>query len=196
MNISLKNKWVVATAVLLILVVVFAVIKLNTNSKNTTAPSITAKNSLTPVPFTSTPSPTQTPKSTIYTQTQTTKNTPSTTGATSGKITCNYTIPAAPSRPGTAVIDVSWNNLVQGSTSTKVAVCLFVSGTNQVMFLDTKASGSTTIKAPWIAMNADYTFTLYDDHGGDLPECSGVVLSSCRLDSNTSSGPKPSPTIH
>ena len=41
------------------------------------------------------------------------------------------------------------------------------------------------------------TFTLYDDHGGDLPDCGGVVLSSCNVSQNfATAGPSPVGNFH
>ena len=111
-----------------------------------------------------------------------------TNGTTRGQIVCDYVSPAAPGTFGTANIESNWNNLVYGKNGKAEAeVC--VNGSK--MSINNSANGSMTNPAPWISLDAGYTFTLYDEHGGDLPDCSGVELSVCSI--NQVSPPTPNP---
>jgi len=147
------------------------------------------------------PTPSETPPSTTSaTVNVTTKSTsaPAPGGPTRGQVTCDYQIPATPNQFGTASIESNWNNLVPGKNgTTKLALCVSVNGNNSLMSIDTRANGTLTTSAPWISLNTDYAFNLYDDYGGDSSECGGTILSSCHVSQNFATvGPSSAPGRH
>lgn len=106
-------------------------------------------------------------------------------GTTRGQITCNYEVPATPNQYGSADIKSEWDNLSTGkNSSARVSVCVYVNGTSRLVSTDKSANGSRVDTASWISLNSDYIFILYDQHGGDLTDCNGTVLSSCELNTN------------
>jgi len=121
----------------------------------------------------------------------------SVSGGPRGQIVCNYQIPPDATNYGSADIESNWNNLIPGSKgTTKAAICVSVNGSSSLMSLDTTANGSRSTEINWIILNASYTFTLYDDHGGDLPDCGGAVLSSCGIKTIVSSPAKNIPNLN
>lgn len=177
--------------VVLVLAVVVVIYGINKNSSKSaekqpskTQPSVTQP----PYSPNLTPKETSTPTaSTVPEEIKPTGNaTSSVPGGTRGQITCNYQIPAAPNQYGSASIESNWNNLVLGkNASAKLAICVSVNGTSSLISVDSHTNGSRVDSAPWISLSTDYVFTLYDDHGGDLPDCGGIVLSSCDLNTNS-----------
>ena len=130
-------------------------------------------------PCTATPTATLTP---VFQNSTQVTPTPAVSGGPSGYISCTNEIPPDPSNNGTAIITSNWNNLVLGVNGTaKAAVCVSVGGKSSLVSIDNSANGTRTTNVNWIILNATYTFTLYDDHGGDLPDCGGAVLSSCLI---------------
>jgi hypothetical protein len=107
-------------------------------------------------------------------------------GITRGLITCDYQVPATPNEQGIAQINADWNYLVTGKNGKATAsVCVSVNGeTPSLMSIAYGTDNKTSVSAPWISLNADYNFLLYDRHGNDLPECGGIILSSCRINTN------------
>jgi hypothetical protein len=112
---------------------------------------------------------------------------PAAGGITRGRITCSYLIPATPDSQGTARLDADWNNLASGTNGkTRAAVCVSVNGAQSgLMSVMSDANGSTSVSVPWISLTADYSFQLFDQHGGDLPDCTGVILSACRINTKS-----------
>lgn len=107
---------------------------------------------------------------------------PHTSGFERGQIICAYQFPPTPGNFGDAKIEANWNNLVAGKNSTyKLDICLSINGNNSLVSTALDQNGSTVADTPWISMNTDYTFNLYDDHGGDIGTCGGIILSSCRI---------------
>ena len=134
----------------------------------------------------------------ISTPTPTPSNTPSTNatvipnGPPQGQIVCNYQIPVGPTTYGTADIKATWNNLATGKNgSTQTEVCIIVNGTPALMSLDNSANGSRDTSVSWLAPNGNYTFNLYDNHGGDFTKCAGPLLSSCQITTMLPSTPTP-----
>jgi hypothetical protein len=109
-----------------------------------------------------------------------------TSGLTRGQLTCNYQVPADPNHQGIAKLNANWNNLQIGTNGqATAAVCVSVNGNiPSLMSLINGANGSTTVSAPWISLTANYNFLLYDQHGTDFPNCAGIQLSSCRINTN------------
>ncbi len=105
-------------------------------------------------------------------------------GAATGKIKCDYQVPAIPNSQGTAEITAGWGNLA----SDEAAICLSVNGQTATLVTSKPiASGSMTVNAPWISLNANYNFLLED-----TTLCNGTVLASCRINTNLGiSGPIP-----
>jgi hypothetical protein len=102
-----------------------------------------------------------------------------TSGPTRGQIICNYQIPATPTDQGVAQIDANWNN------ATSIAVCLSVNGnTPKLMSQNPDHTGQISLPAPWISLTANYNFILYDQQGNNHYTCAGVILSSCRINTN------------
>jgi hypothetical protein len=109
-------------------------------------------------------------------------------------ISCNYTVPATPDSYGTAQVSSTWSGLVPGTGGKeKVEVCVTATGLGpRVMSSDTRPAGSKTDSAPWISLGTSYTFTLYDEFGGDAADCNGKILASCQLILPAQPTPKPS----
>jgi hypothetical protein len=143
-------------------------------TKSIASPKITSALTLTP---TFTPTPTPSSKQLINATTVT----PS--GPPQGQIVCNYQIPVGPNTYGTADVKATWNNLIAGKNgSVQAAVCVAPSSQGStVMTLSNSLNGSWENSVPWLAPNVNYTFTLYDEHGTDLANCAGAVLSSCQI---------------
>jgi hypothetical protein len=141
---------------------------------NSASPKVTP--GLTPAP-TSTPTPTPSVKQLINTSTAVPAGPPQ------GQIICNYQIPVGPNTYGTADIKANWNNLIVGKNgSVQATVCVAASTqASTLMTLSDSMNSSWENSVPWLAPNVNYTFTLYDDHGGDLANCAGAVLSSCQV---------------
>jgi hypothetical protein len=132
---------------------------------------------------TETPSPTSIPTPTASTKQIINTVTTVPAGPPNGQIVCNYQIPVGPNTYGTADIKANWSNLLTGKNgSVQAAVCVTPSTqTATVMTLSASSNGSWENNISWIAPNVNYTFTLYDQHGGDLPNCAGAALSSCEI---------------
>jgi hypothetical protein len=101
---------------------------------------------------------------------------------TRGQIVCNYQYPPTPGNFGDAKINANWNNLVPGKNgSVKLDICLSVNGNNSLLSTNLNQNGEMVVDAPWIALNTNYIFNLYDDHGGDIGTCGGTILSTCHI---------------
>jgi hypothetical protein len=108
---------------------------------------------------------------------------PSVSGGPRGQVICDYKIPPDPNNYGLVALESNWNNLILGKNgSAKIDLCASSGPGSSLMSIDTRQNGSRTDNASWIILNGYYTFTLYDEHGGDLPDCAGAVLSSCVID--------------
>lgn len=154
---------------------------------NKSQPNQTENIQPTPTEFVTNPeitpelTPTSTPTPSSKQATKTTTTVPN--GPPQGQIVGNYQVPVGPTTYGTADISATWNNLTIGKNgSAQAAVCVAVNGqTPTLMSLDNSTNGSRENSAPWLAPNGNYTFILYDDHGGDSTNCAGTVLSSCQI---------------
>lgn len=180
----LNKKGLFAVIIVLALAAFVVIQTINRNSSKSTGnqPQVTQS------PSTPSPTPVASSSSTVSSVPEnkpTSVSTSSIPGGTRAQITCNYQIPAAPNQYGTASIESNWNNLVLGkNTSAKLSVCVSANGTSSRIAFDTRVNGSRIDSVPWISLNTDYIFTLYDNHGGDLSDCEGAVLSSCEINTN------------
>jgi len=185
----LKNKYIW----ILVAIVFVAILFYLTKSKSKSKPSIQPSNSqvgqaILPV---STPEEVITPETSPSPVSRMVNIPPSNNNVSyniigeRGQITCVYQYPPTPGNFGDAKIEANWNNLIFGKNgTTKLDVCLSVNGNNSLLSTNLNQNGSVTVDAPWISMNLDYTFNLYDDHGGDIGTCGGVILSSCQINTN------------
>jgi hypothetical protein len=181
-----KGYFLIAAGVLIIILVILFLHK-SVKEQPLILPPPTTMPSNTPTPL-QFPTPPSTPKTTKSLN----PNTTSVPGGTRGQITCDYKIPAGPNEFGTADIESNWNNLTLGKNgSAKLDVCVSVNGSSSLMASDNHVNGSRVDSAPWISLSTEYVFTLYDDHGGDLPDCGGTVLDSCNLTSSSINTPAP-----
>ncbi|MGA2910267.1 MAG: hypothetical protein ABSE04_00495 [Candidatus Microgenomates bacterium] len=172
------QKRYIAVVIVIIIFVLVIILSRRKNQVSIPQPTIMPTPTLEVTPI---PTPSVLPK-VIKPVGSTTSSVP---GGTRGQITCDYQMPPAPGQFGSANIESNWNNIVVGKNgSSNVEICVFVKGTNSLMSEDGRNNGSKVDNAPWISLNSDYTFTLYDEHGGDLPDCGGVFLSSCRISTN------------
>lgn len=134
-----------------------------------------------------------TPEATLTVTTEPTKiqetktDTNSQTVSEIPKITCNFQEPPAPNQYGKGTITFSWNNLLPGKNKlVKVDVCVSANGNSPwVMFSSNQGHGSNEVTVSWLSSDVLYIFTLYDEHGGDLPDCGGVYLASCQIKTPT-----------
>jgi len=165
--------------------------KKHSSSENNTVPKIISKALPTPQP-TIEATPTAITSSGAKKTTQNTTTTA--TSPTSGTISCDYEIPATPNNFGTVQVTSNWNSLVAGKNGYKVDLCVSSDGgaTQKLMASKTKVSGSSTDEANFISLSSNYIFTIYDEHGGDMPECGGTYLTSCQI--HTWQLPTPKPT--
>jgi hypothetical protein len=167
-----RFNWVIIAVLILISGVIYATRNNLQKPAVPVVPSATPTATLLPI---DTETPTQVP---ILSQTPV-----ATTGPVRGQISCNYQIPATPDSYGTAGLSSNWNNLTWGRNGLRQAeVCVSVNGGKQtLMSIIHEANGSRTDTAPWIALNSAYTFSLFDTQGGNFPDCSGILLSSCQI---------------
>jgi len=177
-----KYIWIFVALVLIIVITVI----FGANKKNSQQPGASQFSNVQTQVSQPSPTPSSTPASTPEAFTAPAANTPSPVpGGTRGQIICNYQVPATPNEFGSASFESNWNNLLPGKNGTaKLAVCVSVNGSASLMSINAQANGSLINSAPWISRNSDYIFSLYDDHGGDLSDCSGAVLSSCEINTN------------
>jgi hypothetical protein len=181
-----KYIWVFVILTIVVAAIILFKLDKRNNSQFPTQSSNSPTQTSVPVE-TSTPLPTATPTKVI-------NNTPVAGGITRGEITCEYLYPPIPNNFGSANIVTNWNNLVLGKNGTaKLAVCVSVNESSNPMSVNTQMNGSMSVSAPWISLDTDYVFTLYDDHGGDLPDCGGIVLASCHIKTNVTN-PSPGAT--
>jgi cytoskeletal protein RodZ len=114
---------------------------------------------------------------------------PAVSGETRGQIICDYQTPPDPTHYGTANIESNWNN-------TAVDVCVSSNGGVETLIAsDSKTNGSRTDRANWIGLNADYTFTLFNERPGNSV-CGGGVLSTCRIHTPEYTNSSPQPNTH
>jgi len=188
-----KRLWFIVIIALIAVIVTFIVVRKKPVTTNQVAPNsaiIQVSPSTEPTQEPP-PSPTPVTKSETESPTEYITTAP---GVTSGNLTCNYLIPAAPNRFGTVSIDTTWNNLIPGTNGKyKADLCVTADGgaTQTLMTSKTKISGVSTETADWISLSSDYTFTFFDEHGGELPQCGGIVLSSCQIHTQHISTPAP-----
>lgn len=173
---------VYSTIILVILVVVggYVILKNTNKSKD---PVKIAQYITTATPIIPIVTPTLTPKPTILASIKPLVNINSQSSTvTSRKIVCNYQIPPTPDKFGTASIESSWSNVGIGKNgSVKIAVCVSTDGNNKLLSTDNRTNGTRVDNTPWIALDAIYVFSLYDDRGGDLPDCGGELIASCMI---------------
>lgn len=153
----------------------------NQVSNNASVPTQSVPNS--EITSALTPTPTSVPTPILPTRQIINTTTIVPAGPPNGQITCNYQIPVGPNTYGVADIKANWNNLLVGKNgSVQATVCVTPSTQGaSVMTLSNSLNSSWENSVSWIAPNVNYTFTLYDDHGGDLANCAGAVLSSCEI---------------
>lgn len=173
----MSKKQIILTCLLLLIVVAFVIYKkFSLVSTKVTATAVPISES-TPSPVNySSPLPTKVAVSSVA---------PS--GVERGQIICDYRVPASPGEYGVAQIDFNWNNLIRGKNGlVKVDVCVSPNGGASQSLIASYSSlnGNDSINASWIARNSVYNFSLFDGHGGDLPNCGGILLSSCQVISN------------
>ncbi len=181
-----KNRWLSIFILLIILVLGVILVKNLTGGKNTikqTPTRIYTEVTPTQVP---TVSKGLTPTRAVSSNNQNAPATPAPTGVSGGsrgQVTCTLTIPPDNQNYGQANFGYNWNNLVAGANGTaKVELCADSGGKSSLMSENFGANGSSATSANWIILNGYYTFTLYDEKGGDLPQCGGASLSSCVID--------------
>lgn len=171
----IKNKYIWIFGILVVIVIILA---FNRPTKKNIQLSIqpTSYPTTSPTIF---PSPTSTIQPFIH------STMPPTSGLERGQITCAYQFPPTPGNFGDAKIEANWNNLVLGKNSTyKLDICLSVNGNNSLLSTNLNQNGSAVVDAPWISPSTDYVFNLYDDHGGSIGTCGGIILSSCQINTN------------
>jgi hypothetical protein len=113
------------------------------------------------------------------------KTTQTNSDITGGQIACNYQVPAAPNQFGTVAIKSSWTNA-------NMNLCVSINGGSPALISQDKViSGTRTDTPNWIALDTDYTFTLYNQHAGGAA-CTGDALSNCQISSHV---PHASPLV-
>ncbi|HVZ12737.1 MAG TPA: hypothetical protein VG965_06940 [Patescibacteria group bacterium] len=141
-------------------------------------------------PQASSPTPTPTGEAAAQTDTNSNPTTPP-SGPPSATLSCQNEIPPDNSNQGTAKITSSWNNLTLGkSGAAKVELCVSVGGKSSLMTIDNTSNGTRSTEVNWIILNTEYHFSVYDEQGGDMPDCGGPVLATCEIDSLVQGPPK------
>jgi len=189
----LKSKWL-SIFIGLVVIIAVAVLIRNTFTQNKNSQVLPQNSNITKsapqISLSATPTPTLTltPTVSVNSQnvestTQPSANTTYVPGGPRGQVTCTLVIPPDNATYGQAQFDYNWNNLILGKSGTaKADLCVASGGSSSLMNEVSSVNGSSSSTVGWIILNGYYTITLYDQHGGDLPDCAGPSLSSCVID--------------